>query len=159
MNHLWKDLRYASRSLIRNPGFTAVAVLALALGIGVNSAIFSLIDATLLHPLPYAELDRVMVFWENNVQTGAGQLNPSPADFFDYKNQNQVFDYMGAFIEGNLTISNGDAPERIWGVDASADLFHVLGVKPILGRTFRPEEEQPGNDNVAVLGYDLWRRS
>ncbi len=159
MSRIWQDLRYASRSLLKNPSFTAVAVLALALGIGVNSAIFSLLDATLLRPLPYANLDRVMVFWENNLQTGAEQLNPSPADFIDYKNQNQVFEYMGAFVEGNLTISNGDMPERIWGVDASADLFNVLGVKPILGRGFRTEEEQPGNDNVAVLGYDLWRRS
>ena len=159
MNHISKDLRYAVRSLVKNPSFTAVAVLALALGIGVNSAIFSLIDATLLRPLPYAELDRVMVFWEKNMQTGAEQLNPSPADFADFKNQNQVFEHMGAFVEGNLTITNGDAPERIWGVDATADLFPVLGVKPILGRTFRPEEEQPGNDNVVILGYDLWRRS
>src|SRR5215212_3716015 len=114
MNHLWKDLRYAARSLVRNPAFTGVAVLALALGIGVNSAIFSLIDATLLRPLPYADLDRVVVFWENNLQSGAEQLNPSPADFFDYKNRNQVFEYMGAFAEGNLTISNGDRPERVW---------------------------------------------
>jgi putative ABC transport system permease protein len=159
MNHIGKDLRYAVRSLVKNPAFTAVAVLALALGIGVNSAIFSLIDATLLRPLPYTELDRVMVFWESNLQSGAEQLNPSPADFADYKNQNQVFEHIAAFLEGNLTITNGDAPERIWGVDATADLFQVLGVKPILGRTFRPEEEQPGNDNVVVLGYDLWRRS
>jgi putative ABC transport system permease protein len=159
MQTLWQDLRYGARMLLKNHDFTTIAILTLALGIGVNTAIFSVVDAVLLRPLPYQDSDRLVRVWRHIPQTnGAFSLNP--ANFFALKEQNQSFEAMSAFSNidwsGNLT---GDGePERLQGCRVSANLFSLLGVQPSRGRAFLPEEEQPGRNQVVLITSGLWQR-
>ncbi|HTU34195.1 MAG TPA: ABC transporter permease [Candidatus Acidoferrum sp.] len=149
----WQDLCYGLRQLRRNPGFTAVAVLTLALGIGANTAIFSVVNGVLLRPLPYANPDRLVSVQE----TGRGSGNPaSYPDFFDWQSQNHVFSNMASYHGNEFTLTGAGEPAHVLAVVASADLFKVLQANPLLGRTFEPQDDKRGHD-VAVLSYSLWR--
>ncbi|HXN51571.1 MAG TPA: ABC transporter permease [Candidatus Acidoferrum sp.] len=153
-----QDLRYAARMLRRNPGFAAVVVLTLALGIGANTAIFSVIDGILLRPLPYGDADRLVIVWENNLRRSYPQNVASPPNFLDWQTQNHVFSGMSCLsdLRGNLT-GSGD-PEQIVTQYVSANFFSILGVNPILGPGFTAENGEDGKDKVVVLSYGLWKR-
>jgi putative ABC transport system permease protein len=163
MSTIWQDIRYGMRMLWKSPGFTLVAVLALALGIGANTAIFSVVNAMLLRPLPYQDSDRLVVLWETNPSLANVFLRThneaSPANYLDWKQQQTVFEDIAAYRwnDYNLT-GSGDTPEQLTGNPVTANLFDVLKVKPLIGRTFRPEESDPKSDRVAVLSYGLWQR-
>jgi predicted permease len=154
---LRQDLRYGFRMLVKNPVFTAIAVLALALGIGANSAIFSVVNTLLLQPLPYKNPDQLVVIWENAAHLGFPKNTPSAANFLDWQKQATLFQGMGAFAERTFNLTGVGEPERLEGRRVSANLFDLLGVKPILGRTFVPDEDKPGT-KVALLNESLWRR-
>ena len=163
MNTLWQDVRYGLRMLTKSPGFTAIAVLALALGIGANTAIFSVVNALLLRPLPYQDPDRLVVLWETNPNLSSVFLRThneaSPANFLDWQQQQTVFEQLAAFRwnDYNLT-GSGDAPEQLTGNPVTANMFDVLKVRPLIGRTFRPEESDPKSERVVMLSYRLWQR-
>src|SRR6185436_4162875 len=159
MPTLLQDFRFAIRMLLKNPGFTAVAVLTLALGIGANTAIFSVVSSVLLRPLPCKDPDRLVTVWERSVKKGYEMNHAGAATFLDWKAQSTVFESMAAFgIEEGLSLTGDHEPERINAVPVSANLFDVLGVTPTLGRTFRVEEETPGGDQVVILSHGLWQR-
>src|SRR5438034_4242412 len=150
------DLRYGIRTLLKNPGFTAVVVLTLALGIGANTAIFSVTNAVLLRALPYRDADRLVIVWEKNQRTE--QNTVSPANFFDWQEQNSVFEGMAAFNDTRNSLSGDGEPEEVPGQITTDNLFSVLGVNAMLGRTFTPEDGKPGQNDVVVIGYGLWQR-
>jgi putative ABC transport system permease protein len=154
---LSQDVRYGVRMLLKNPAFTAIAVLALALGIGANSAIFSVVNTLLLRPLPYKNPGQLVVIWENATHLGFPKNTPSPANFLDWQKQATLFEGMGAFAERSFNLTGVGEPERLDGRRVSANLFDLLGVKPLLGRTFVPEEDKPGT-KVVLLNETLWRR-
>jgi putative ABC transport system permease protein len=161
VGNLLQDLRFSLRVLIKNPGFTLVAVIALALGIGANTAIFSVIDSVLLRPLPYGDPDRLVrvsqvIAGEGEGGRGGGGGGPtSPANFVDWQNQNQVFEDMTAFNLVAFNLIGRDEPERVLGVRTTPNLFDVLQVKPLLGRTFQPDDAMPDAEPVLVMsqGY------
>src|SRR2546423_493285 len=152
----WQDLRYGLRMLARSPAFTIIAVIALALGIGANSAIFSVVNAVLLRPLPYKNPDALMMVWEEATHLGFPINTPSPANFLDWEKQNTVFESMAAMAQSNFNLTGAGKPERFNGRRVSANLFALLGVKPHLGRSFLPVEDKPGT-RVAVLSYGMWQ--
>ncbi len=158
MDTLLPDLRYAVRTLRKSPGFTLVAVLTLALGIGANTAIFSVVNAVLLRPLPYSDADALVLVWNRYSGLGLDQASSSPPDYFDRRQQNRVFSEMGAFWQTSATLTGGGGAERLNAARATASFFSVLGVPPLLGRTFLPEEDQPGGGKVAVLSHGFWQR-
>ena len=159
MDSLLRDIRYGVRGLMKRPGFTAIALIALALGIGANTAIFSLVDAVLVQPLPFHQPDRLVWMW-GNIRQGGNRASVSPLDFLDYRQQNTTFEQFAATlsipIPLNLT-GNGE-PERLTSAAVTGNYFDALGVKPALGRTFVLDNEKSGNDQVAVLSYALWQR-
>jgi len=159
MDTLLRDIRYGARGLLKRPAFTAIALIALALGIGANTAIFSLVNAVLVQPLPFAQPDRLVWMW-GNIRQGGNRASVSPLDFLDYRRQNTTFEQFAATfsipIPLNLT-GNGE-PERLTSAGVTGNYFDALGVKPALGRTFVIDNEKPGNDQVAVLSYALWQR-
>jgi predicted permease len=157
ISDLRQDLRYGLRMLLKNPGFTAIAVLALALGIGANSAIFSVVNTLLLRPLPYKNPSQLVVIWENATHLGFPKNTPSPANFLDWQKQNTLFEGMAAFAERSFNLTGIGEPERLDGRRVSANLFDLLGVKPLLGRTFVAEEDKPGT-KVVLLNESLWKR-
>lgn len=154
MDSLLRDLRYAARGLVREPGFTLLAVLALALGIGATTAIFTVVDSVLLRPLPYKDPERLVVTLLG--PTASGPV--SPADYIDYKKDAQSFVALSAAQAGGVTLSDGDRPERLRSIQVAADLFDLLGVPALLGRTFVNGEDQPGRDQVVVMSHALWQR-
>jgi len=159
METLVRDIRFGIRSLLKRPGFTVVALIALALGIGANTAIFSLVNGVLLRPLPFAEPDRLVWMW-GNIRNGGNRASVSPLDFLDYRKQNTTFEEFAATfsVPLALNLTGSGEPERL-SVDAvTGNYFQALGVKPQLGRTFLLENESPGHDQVAVLSYGLWQR-
>ncbi|HWT02783.1 MAG TPA: ABC transporter permease [Pyrinomonadaceae bacterium] len=155
---LWQDLRYSLRTLVKNPGFTAVAVIALALGIGANSAIFSVVNTVLLRPLPYKDPDRLVMVWEDDTKGGYPRDTPAAANYVDWRAQNQVFEGMAAMADTSFNLTGAGDPERLEGKLVSADLFPLLGVEPQLGRAFLPEEDRPGGNRVVLLSHGLWQR-
>jgi len=155
---LWQDLRYGFRLLIQNPGFTAVAVLTLGLGIGANTAIFSVVNAVLLKPLSYANADRLVMAWENNLGKGWSSFAVSPANYLDWQKQNHVFDPLVAFMGTGFVLTGQGEPEQLYGMLATDGVFRLTGVEPALGRGFRPEEFEAGKNRVVVLGHALWQR-
>ena len=155
---LCRDLRYGLRMLARNSGFTAVAVLTLALGIGANTAIFSVIDAVLLNPLPYQSASRLVMIWEQNPERGWFHNIASAANFVSWRNQNHVFTRMAAIDEPSYDVSGTGEPMEVQGEQVSANFFSLLGVRAALGRTFTPEEDQPGSARVVVLSDELWKQ-
>jgi predicted permease len=154
METLVRDLRYALRVLGREPGFTLLAVLALALGIGATTAMFTVVDSVLLRPLPYARPERLVVALHGPEATAP----VSPADYFDYRSAAHSFDGLAAAQAWGATLGSGGRPERIAGLQVSADLFDLLGVAPVLGRTFVAGEDQDGRHRVVVVSYGLWQR-
>ena len=162
MGSFLQDTRYGLRNLARNPGFASVAILTLALGIGVNTTIFSVINDTLLKPLPFPDPTRLMLVFQTYGK-GPDNLNIiSAPNFWDFQRESHSFTALAIFDSAgrgyNLSASGGkkDA-EQVSGVRVSADFFAVLGVKPLLGRTFLKEEEQLGRDREVVLSYGLWK--
>jgi putative ABC transport system permease protein len=156
METLLKDLRYGYRMLTKNPGVSAIAVLTLALGIGANTAIFSVVSAVLLNPLPYTEPDRLVSIWEN-VPTH-GRWRAAPANFLDWKKQTTVFTDVAAFGGATATLTGDGDPEQLSGTAVTPGYFEVVGVQPALGRAFQPEEHQLGKDRVVILSHNLWQR-
>jgi len=154
---LWQDLRYGLRMLAKNPGFTTVAVVALALGIGANSAIFSVVNAVLLRPLPYKNPDALVIVWDEQTHLGFPKDTPSPANFLDWREQNTVFEGMAATNERSFNLTGAGEPERLDGLRVSANLFSLLGVEPQLGRAFTAEEDKPGI-RVVILSHSMWQR-
>ncbi|HKV35468.1 MAG TPA: ABC transporter permease [Pyrinomonadaceae bacterium] len=158
MNTLTRDLQYALRSLLKRPGLTAIALITLALGIGVNTAIFSAVDSVLLRPLPFKEPERVMAVWEHTPHLGIARNEFAPANYFDLRSQNQVFEDAGAFGQLSVNLTDAGEPEQLEGQLVTANVFTLLGVAPALGRTFASDEDQIGREHVAVLSDALWRR-
>ncbi|MEO8129889.1 MAG: ABC transporter permease, partial [Bryobacteraceae bacterium] len=150
-----QDIRYAARTLARNPGFSLVAVAALALGIGANTAIFSVVNALLLRPLPYADSDRIVMVWEANPR-GVAQNVVAPANYLDWKAQNHVFDAMSPVSPQIVILTGAGQPDEIAGLAVSDSFFPLLGVAPELGRTFTADEDKPGAPRAAVLSHHLW---
>ncbi len=160
MGTLGQDLRYAVRMLVKRPGFTAVAVLTLALGIGANTAIFSVVNTVLLRPLPFTEPDRLVYAQGADLRDGSHGGSISAPDFLDYREQTHVFERLSTFMPFSFTVTgDGSASERISGALVSHGFFETLGIMPLAGgRTFLAEEEQSGRNAVAVLSYGLWQR-
>src|SRR5262249_22089278 len=153
MGNLWRDVRYAAGILRKNGAFTAAAVIVLALGIGANTAIFSVVYAVLLKPLPYRDPDRLVVALHE------GQFPVSPADFIDFRAQTHAFETLGAAQAWGGIIADADLSERVPGLQVTPDVMTTLGVAPILGRLFTPEEERPtGDSRVLLLSDKLWQR-
>ncbi len=155
---LFQDARYAARTLLKNPTFTAVAVVALALGIGANSAIFSVVNSVLLRPLPFKDPERLVTVWEDRTRRGFPRDTPAAANYVDWRDQNQVFDAMAAIADQSFNLTGAGEPERISGKRVSASLFPLLGVEPLVGRAFPAEEDQPGGERVVMLSHGLWQR-
>jgi hypothetical protein len=154
---LCQDVRYGLRQLRRNPGFTAVAVLTLALGIGANTAIFSVLQAVVLRPLPYEEPGRLVVLWTDNMRKNLHEERTSYPNFEDWKKDNHVFDDMAFCSSLTANLTGGDRPERVVAARVTSNLFSMVGVSPVLGHTFTPEDETRGN-RVIVLSHGLWQR-
>ncbi|HKQ88546.1 MAG TPA: ABC transporter permease [Candidatus Acidoferrales bacterium] len=159
LDSLLQDTRFALRMLRKNPGFTTVAVLTLALGIGANTAIFSVIDATMLNHLPYKDPARLAMIWGTNLQRGVPKTPVSPGDYFDWKRENNVFADMAASYDTEPTLTGSGSPQMLLGYSFSANYFSILGVAPELGRAFSSEEDSPGGPNVVVLSDSLWRNT
>jgi predicted permease len=157
MATLWIELRYGMRTLRRHPWFTAVAVLSLALGIGANTAIFSVVDAVLLRSLPFRDVERLAIVWEEASFAGFPQNTPAPANYLDWKAQNSVFEDMAAIADRSFTVTGGGEPEKVMAQAVTANLFQVLGVRPLLGRDFLPDDDTP-DSNVVLISYGLWQR-
>jgi putative ABC transport system permease protein len=158
METLWQDLRQGARSLLKQPTFTIIAVITLALGVGANTAIFSVVHAVLLQSLPYRDADRLVTVWEHNRRRGNTQNVINMGNFFDWKEQNRVFEDMAAFFDTTANLTSGGDPEEIPSQIATTNLFNILGVNPILGRTFAPDDGKPGQPRVVVLSFGLWQR-
>ncbi len=155
---LLQDIRFSLRMFRRSPGFALFAVLALALGLGANAAIFSVVDAVLLRPLPFSDAARLVAVWEDASHLGFPRNTPAPANFADWKSRNHVFQDMAA-LRGNLYALTGEGtPEQVEGSPVTANLFPLLGVSPILGRNFSTEEDRPGGPRVVLISYGLWQR-
>src|SRR5215467_239311 len=151
------NLRHALRQIFKNPGFFAVAVAALALGIGANTAIFSAVEAVLLRPLPYFQPDRLVMVWEDSSFIGFPDNTPAPANYLDWKAQNTVFTDMAARQGSSMSLTGGGAPEQLFGQRVTTNFFDVLGVPPVIGRVFTPAEDK-AKEQVVLISYGLWQR-
>ncbi|HWS54264.1 MAG TPA: ABC transporter permease [Pyrinomonadaceae bacterium] len=159
MKTLWQDLRYAVRVMLKQPGFTAVAVVTLALGIGANTAIFSVVDAALLRSLPYREPERLVHLWEAKQNRDFERREASYPDFLDWRAQTgEVFEGVAGYVNRGYTLTGGDAPERVAGAAVTSNFFDLLGVRPAHGRALLEGEDQPGAAAVVLLGHGLWQR-
>ncbi|HEY4573791.1 MAG TPA: ABC transporter permease, partial [Thermoanaerobaculia bacterium] len=157
MSSVGQDLRYSLRTLRKSPGFAAAAVGILALGIGANSALFSVVDAVLLRPLPFPEPGRMMRLEEAPPPPAASLKAVSPADYFDWRGQSHSFAALAAYRGGSLTLTGGQEPEALTAATVMGDFFSVLAIQPVLGRVFAPGEEEPGHDDVVILSQALWQ--
>ncbi|MES2524186.1 MAG: ABC transporter permease [Gemmatimonadota bacterium] len=157
MNALLLDVRQSLRSLLRTPGFTAIAILTIALGIGANTAIYSLVDHMLFRPLPFLDTDRLVAVWET-APNGNDHNEFSPANFTDLRAQSRTMSHVVAHSWTNANLTGGDRPERVQGFAVTADYFDALGLTPMLGRGFRKGEDAAGSDGVVVLTHELWTR-
>jgi predicted permease len=160
MHNIWQDLRYGFRVLRKNPGFAIGAVVVLALGIGANTAIFSVVNAVLLRPLPYSDPGRIAMVYHVPPQKsfpGVKIFAVSPANYLDWQKQSSVFDAMSIFHSTTMTLTGKDQPEAVQGIVVSSEFFQVLGVTPIQGRAFTAEEDTNGHGNVVVLSYPFWQ--
>src|SRR5262245_36694021 len=158
MQTLLQDLRYGARMLWKRPGFTSIAVITLALGIGANTAIFSVIDTLMLRPLPFREPDKLLQVWETDVKRGDNEKDASYPNFADWRDQNQVFEQIAIYSGRTYNLAGAAEPERIEGAIVSPAFFPLLGVKPMLGRVLGPEEDHPNIVFSAVMSERLWRR-
>jgi hypothetical protein len=158
METLWYDLSHGFRTLSKNPGFTAVSVLSLAIGIGANSAIFSVTNALLLRPLPYKDADRLVILWSRSPGLNVPQDWFSPGQYLDVKTQNGVFDETSISIGASFNLTGEGIPEHVDGARISSSLFSLLGTTSMLGRVFLSEEDEPGKPPTVILGYGFWQR-
>src|SRR5947207_2912282 len=158
MNTLIQDLRYGARILIKHRAVTLVAVLATAVGIAANTTIFSTMHSLILHPFNFANQDRLIVVWEQNPSVGNVRGSVAPGNFADWREHNQTCEQLVALEQHSFDLSEGDQPERFTGTRVTEGFFDLLGVKPVLGRTFLPEENQPGRDQVVVLKNSFWQQ-
>jgi len=158
MENLFYDLRFGFRNLIKNPAFSIVAILAVMLGTGANSAIFSVVNAVLLRPLAFNEPERLVMVWGHNVKSGASQYPLSMLDFSDYQEHNHVLEQLASFAYEDFNLSTGEDPEHVPGSFVSANFFSLLGVNPALGRGFLPEDDKPDAERVVIVSYGLWKR-
>jgi putative ABC transport system permease protein len=159
MNTLLQDIRYGFRMLLKYKGFTAVAVIALGLGIGANTAIFSLVNGVLLRPLQFPDPERIIYFEGNNPSAGINESNISFLDFTDWSQQTDLFASTAAYWTASANLgADGAEPERVPRAGVTSGFFSVLGVQPFLGRTFLPEEDKPGTTSVAIISHGLWKR-
>src|SRR3984957_11384054 len=158
MHPLSQDFRYALRMLRKNPGLSIVIVLSLAIGIGANSAVFSVVDALMLRPLPYPQPERLAAIWLHSPGIGIYRDWPSPGQYIDIRNENHSFEEMSISRLTSFTLTGRDQPERIDGMRTSSSLLHMLGARPLFGRLLLPEEDKPGKPVVSVLSYGLWKR-
>jgi putative ABC transport system permease protein len=159
MTAFFRDIRYGVRSLRKRPGFTSVAVLTLALGIGANTAIFSITNAVVLRPLPYREPERLVTLWESAARSDESRVVVSPANYLDWREQSRSFEEMGAYNEDFFNISeDATYPERVPAARVTPSLLQALRAEPVLGRTFLTEEGRPGSVHEALLSYGLWQR-
>src|SRR6185295_19210398 len=156
MTNLLQDLKYGVRMLLKNPGITFVVVLALALGIGANTAIFSVVNAVLLRPLPFEEADRLVFL--NETSKAMDEISVSYPNFTDWRNQNKVFEKIGVYNRGSYNLTGTGEAERIITAQMSADMFAALRVNPFRGRLYTNDEDKPGGTPVVVLSYPLWQR-
>jgi putative ABC transport system permease protein len=157
MEILKKDIKYAVRGLLKRPGFTIIALITLALGIGANTAIFSVVNAVLLRPLPFQDPEQLVIVWEDATFAGFPRNTPAPANYVDWKTQNQSFVDMAASAETSFNLTGDGEPERVQAFSVNANFFPLFGVQPLLGRGFLPEEDRPGANKVSVLSYSLWQ--
>jgi putative ABC transport system permease protein len=157
MGTLIQDVRYGARMLRKNLSFTFIAVITLALGIGANTAIFSLVSAVLVKPLNYHDPERLVMVWESDQTIGFGQDTPAAGNYADWKTQNQVFQDMAAIEWRNLNLTGDGEPERLLAFGVSANFFPLLGASPAMGRNFLPEEDKPGANKVVVISHGLWQ--
>src|SRR2546428_8211363 len=158
METFWQDLRFGFRQLLNKPGFALIATLSLALGIGANTAIFSLVDAVLLRPLPFQDPDRLVMVWEDAAKIGFPRNTPAPANYADWKAQNQAFDDIAAVNWRTYNLTDQGEPEKVEAQGVTANFFPLLGVKPELGRVFTQEEDKPDGNKVALISHGLWQR-
>ncbi|MBI1314629.1 FtsX-like permease family protein [bacterium] len=164
MSDFVHDLRYALRTLVRSPGFTIVAILTLAMGIGANTAVFSVVNTLLLRPLPFHEPDRIVMLWQQNTETGLRQDQVAWADYFDWQGQSTTIESFACVVNStavsrNFLMWSGSDVTRIRGRHVSSSLFKVLGVRPMLGQTLEAADDQPGGLQRAVLSYALWTQA
>ena len=160
MSRFLHDLKFAARHLLKSPGFTSIAILIMALGIGANTAIFSVVHAVLLEPLPFSDPDRLVQIWHVPPQSsfpGMTQFSVSAANFLDWQKQNDVFSQMALYSGASYDITGHGKPETVLAGSVTSNFFSVLGVQPIYGRVFLPEEDQPGKNKEIVLTYKLWQ--
>jgi putative ABC transport system permease protein len=158
LDNLLQDLRYGLRVLAARPAFTLIAMVALALGIGANTAIFSVVNAVLLRPLPYPEADRLLIVWHTYPQSNLPRATISPPSYAEYRDTAGSFDQVAAITPWSVNLTGSGSPERLQGVRATSNFLSTLGDAPSLGRDFLAEEDQPGNNRVVVLTHGLWQR-
>jgi putative ABC transport system permease protein len=158
MNSLIQDIRYGARSLIKRPGFAAVALLTLALGIGANTAIFSVVQTVLLKPLPLRDADRLMTFWITAPAKQMNEINITPGLFAMMRDRAQTLEHLSAYETGTATLTGRGEPEQLDAAAVSADYFRALGVEAIQGRAFLPGEDVPGKNDFVILSHELWQR-
>jgi hypothetical protein len=157
MTSPFHHFRMALRLMMRNPMFALVSVATLSIGIGANTAIFSAVDAVLIHPLPYHNSDQLVLVTKNMPMFELQKSDASALDFVDYRDLSRSFSGMAALDLNSVNLTGDQEPIRVFGLRASASLFPLLGVQPIAGRVFRSDEEQPGKNHVAILGAGLWK--
>src|SRR5262247_3799544 len=158
MQTLLQDLRYGARMLLKNTGFTSIAVLTLGLGIGANSAIFSVLNAVLWQRLPYKDPERLVIVWETIPKTGLTENTPAPFNYYAWREQSRVFENLAAWQILLENLTGAGEPEQISGQGVSASFFPLLGVEPMLGRSFLEEEDRSGDRRVVMLSHSLWLR-
>jgi len=157
-DEMFQDLHYGVRMLLKNPGFTLIAVFTLVLGIGANTAIFSVVNAVLLRPLPFSEPERIVRLSESYLPTKSLSTVSFP-NFLDWRSQNQVFTQMAAYREDGFNLQAGPEPKRVNGARVTVDFFAVLGVQPAAGRAFSAQEDAPGGERVVILSHAFWQQS
>src|ERR1043166_5659030 len=158
MNTLWQDLRYGARMLVKTPAVTLVAIVALTLGIGANTALFSVVNAVLLRPFPYADGERLAMIWEHKSGRPDPQNVINLGNFYDWKDQSTSFVDMAAFFDRNVNLTSDGDPEEVPAQIATTNLFSVLGVNAFQGRTFTNDDGKDGQPNVAIISHGLWQR-
>jgi len=159
METLFKDIHYSIRNLLKRPGFAAIVIITLGLGIGANTAIFSVVNAVLLRSLPFHNSEQLVTLWERNPKQGYEQNPPAAGNFVDWRDQNHVFAQIAIYAPSKrFNLALGDQPDRVTGAAVSSSLFELLGVSPVQGRVFTAEEEQPGRDQVVLISYNFWKR-
>ena len=158
MDSLLRDLKFSARSLLKRPALTFIAIVTLAIGIGANSAIFSTINALLLKPLPFPDPERIVALWDKVPSRGVERNEVAVANYLDWRAQNKSFEQLGIYRWWSTNLTGSDSPERVQGFAVTPNFLEVVGVKPMMGRGFFAEEDQPGKDAVALLTYSLWQR-